>query len=51
VSNSQTAKPAAATGLAGMVIGDTSVSFVDGTEGILEYRGYDIRVLAEISTY
>lgn len=41
----------AAKGLAGIVIGDTSVSFVDGAQGILEYRGYDIRVLAENSTF
>lgn len=51
MSNTQATKPAASTGLAGMVVGDTSVSFVDGTEGVLEYRGYDIRVLAENSTY
>ncbi len=41
----------AAKGLAGIVVGDTSVSYVDGTQGILEYRGYDIRVLAEHSTF
>jgi len=38
-------------GLAGMVVADSSISFVDGTNGILEYRGYDIRVLAENSTF
>ena len=38
-------------GLAGMVVADSSISFVDGAEGILEYRGYDIRVLAENSTF
>ncbi len=41
----------AAKGLAGIVVGDTSISYVDGTQGILEYRGYDIRVLAEHSTF
>lgn len=41
----------AAKGLAGIVVGDTSVSYVDGALGILEYRGYDIRVLAEHSTF
>src|SRR5512136_696888 len=51
VSNPEASKPAAAKGLAGIVIGDTSVSYVDGAEGILEYRGYDIRVLAESSTF
>lgn len=46
-------KPAAAKGggLAGMVVADSSISFVDGANGILEYRGYDIRVLAENSTF
>ena len=34
-----------------MVVADSSISFVDGTNGILEYRGYDIRVLAENSTF
>ena len=34
-----------------MVVADSSISFVDGTNGILEYRGYDIRVLAEHSTF
>lgn len=41
----------AAKGLAGVVIGDTSISYVDGNQGILEYRGYDIRVLAKHSTF
>jgi citrate synthase len=51
VSNPETAKPAAAKGMAGMVVGDTSVGYVDGAEGILEYRGYDIRVLAGMGGY
>lgn len=38
-------------GLAGIVVADTSISYVDGARGILEYRGYDIRVLAEHSTF
>ena len=46
-------KPAATKGggLAGMVVADSSIGFVDGANGILEYRGYDIRVLAEYSTF
>lgn len=46
-------KPAAnkGGGLAGMVVADSRISFVDGAAGILEYRGYDIRVLAENSTF
>ena len=37
--------------MAGLVVADSSISFVDGANGILEYRGYDIRVLAEHSTF
>jgi len=48
VSNSETT---ATKGLAGIVVADTSISYVDGNQGILEYRGYDIRVLAEHSTF
>jgi citrate synthase len=46
-------KPAAGKGggLAGMVVADSRISFVDGSAGILEYRGYDIRILAENSTF
>jgi len=45
-------KPApAAKGMAGMVISDSSISFVDGAAGILEYRGHDIRQLAEHSSF
>ena len=43
--------PAKGGGLAGMVVADSSISFVNGAEGILEYRGYDIRVLAENSSF
>ncbi len=38
-------------GMAGMTVADSNISFVDGANGILEYRGYDIRVLAEHSTF
>ena len=53
MSNSEAPKPAAAKGggLAGMVVADSNISFVDGTAGILEYRGYDIRDLAAHSHY
>jgi citrate synthase len=44
-------KPAPAKGMAGMVIADSSISFVDGEAGVLEYRGHDIRQLAEHSTF
>ncbi len=45
------AAPAVSKGMAGLVVADSSVSFVDGAAGVLEYRGYDIRVLAEHSSY
>jgi citrate synthase len=53
VSTTEAVKPAAGKGggLAGIVVADSNISFVDGTNGILEYRGYDIRVLAENSTF
>ena len=38
-------------GLAGIVVSDSSISYVDGGAGILEYRGYDIRLLAEQSNF
>lgn len=52
MSSTEATKPAAKTGgMAGMVVADSSISYVDGANGILEYRGYDIRVLAEHSTF
>ncbi len=38
-------------GLRGVAVADTKVSHVDGQGGRLIYRGYDIEVLAERSTY
>jgi citrate synthase len=43
---SETAK-----GLAGVVAADTSLSHVDGEQGILIYRGYDIRDLGAFATF
>lgn len=53
MTSAEATKPAAGKtgGLAGVTVADSSVSFVDGNNGVLEYRGYDIRVLAENSTY
>lgn len=39
------------TGLEGVLVGDTSRSFVDGAAGRLSYRGYDVRELAGGATY
>ncbi|MDX8394808.1 MAG: citrate synthase [Mariprofundaceae bacterium] len=38
-------------GLAGIPVAESSVSFVDGKEGHLEYRGIDIEQLAENSSF
>ena len=38
-------------GLAGIPAAESSVSFVDGTNGVLEYRGINIGELAEKSTF
>lgn len=41
----------AGAGLAGIVVADSTISYVDGARGILEYRGYDIRDMAEHSHF
>lgn len=38
-------------GLRGVTVADTKVSFIDGNEGILLYRGYRIEDLAQDSTF
>ncbi len=38
-------------GLAGVPAARSSISFIDGNEGVLEYRGIRIEALAEHSTY
>lgn len=39
------------TGLRGVKIADTRISFIDGEKGILVYRGYRIEDLAKFSTF
>jgi citrate synthase len=39
------------TGLRGVTLADTKISYVDGEKGRLIYRGYDINVLAKDSTF
>jgi len=39
------------TGLRGVTVADTRISFIDGEKGILLYRGYRIEELAEKSTF
>ena len=38
-------------GLRGVTVADTKVSFIDGDNGILLYRGYRIEQLAEESSF
>ena len=38
-------------GLRGVTVADTKISFIDGDNGILLYRGYRIEQLAEVSTF
>jgi len=44
-------KPELVPGLAGIPAAESSVSFIDGQAGILEYRGYRIEDLSAKSTY
>lgn len=44
-------KPELVPGLAGIPAAESSVSFIDGQEGVLEYRGYRIEDLSAHSTY
>jgi citrate synthase len=39
------------TGLRGITVADTKISFIDGDQGILIYRGYRIEELAERSSF
>jgi len=39
------------TGLRGVTVADTKISFIDGEQGILLYRGYRIEELAEKSSF
>ncbi|MGA2222965.1 MAG: citrate synthase [Syntrophobacteraceae bacterium] len=39
------------TGLRGVTVADTKISYIDGEKGILIYRGYRIEELAERSTF
>ncbi len=38
-------------GLRGVTVADTKISFIDGNNGVLLYRGYRIEQLAEVSTF
>jgi citrate synthase len=49
--DSSTETPIKARGLEGVIALDSSLSFIDGQEGTLVYRGYDIFDLAEHATF
>src|SRR5438034_6578928 len=38
-------------GLEGVVAGESEICFIDGEEGILSYRGYNIHTLADNATF
>jgi citrate synthase len=40
-----------AAGLEGVVAGESEICFIDGEEGILSYRGYNIHTLADNATF
>src|SRR5579864_4927452 len=44
-------QPQPQAGLRGVVVGDTTISYVDGEQGKLIYRGIDIHDLAQSSTF
>jgi citrate synthase len=43
--------PTIAPGLAGVPVATSAISYIDGNEGILEYRGFRIETLAERSSF
>ena len=45
------APPSVVAGLEGVVVAESSISYVDGQNGRLVYRGYQIEDLAEHSTF
>ena len=38
-------------GLEGIVAAESNISYIDGQEGVLEYRGFNIKTLAENCTF
>jgi citrate synthase len=48
---STTTVPTTGAGLEGIVAGESEICYIDGREGILSYRGYNIHTLAEHATF
>src|SRR5450432_3158819 len=48
---STTTVPTPGAGLEGVVAGESEICYIDGYEGILSYRGYNIHTLAENATF
>ncbi len=46
-----TVPPTSGAGLEGVVAAESEICFIDGFEGILSYRGYNIHTLAEYATF
>lgn len=49
--NTPKSSPKSGAGLEGAVAGDSTICFIDGTKGILRYRGYDVTELSTRSTF
>jgi citrate synthase len=48
---STTTVPTTGAGLEGVVAGESEICYIDGYEGILSYRGYNIHTLAQNATF
>src|SRR5256885_9690510 len=46
-----TVPPTPAAGLEGVVAGESEICFIDGYNGILSYRGYNVHTLAEHASF
>src|SRR5215469_16873548 len=48
---SSTTLPTTGAGLEGVIAGESEICYIDGYQGILSYRGYNIHTLAEHATF
>ena len=51
MSTGKQTKTTSSAGLAGLEVAESKISSVDGTRGVLEYRGFDISDLAAHSNF
>ena len=40
-----------AAGLEGIIAGESEICYIDGSQGVLSYRGYNIHTLADNATF